>query len=53
MKNIISKTILGIGALLVLYSCTTDFEEINTNPNAADRLDNPGPLIDLRSLPTK
>lgn len=45
MKNIFSKIILGISAMFVMYSCTKDFEEINTNPNAADRLNNPGLLL--------
>lgn len=45
MKNIFSNIIMGLSAMLLLFACTKDFEEINTNPNQADRLSNPGLLL--------
>ena len=46
MKKIDRKSItLIIAFTLIAFSCTQDFEEINTNPNAPDKLSNPGLLL--------
>ena len=39
------KILFGLTAVLVLFSCTNDFEEINTNPNEPDRVSNPSLLL--------
>ncbi len=45
IKNI--KTKIGVSALgmTMLFACTSDFNELNTNPNGAAVLDNIGPLL--------
>lgn len=45
MKKIYKFLILGWGAIFITISCTDNFEEINTNPNAPDRIDNPSLLL--------
>jgi hypothetical protein len=37
--------ILGFSTMLFLFSCTKDFEDINTNPNEADRVSDPSLLL--------
>ncbi|MFD2789869.1 hypothetical protein KCTC52924_03650 [Arenibacter antarcticus] len=45
MKNIFSKLILGLCALMLVVSCTKDFVEINTNTDATSNLPDPGLLL--------
>lgn len=45
MKKIILYAAFGLSAVLILFSCTKDFEEINTNPNQADRVSDPRLLL--------
>ena len=46
MKNTMNKLIILIVLFnLVTFSCTNNFEEINTNPNAPENLTNPGLLL--------
>jgi len=46
MKKTINKSIILIVLFnLVAFSCTDNFEEINTNPNAPDNLSSPGLLL--------
>ena len=45
MKKIYNTLIVGLSAVIFLISCTKDFEEINTNPNEADRVTDPALLL--------
>ena len=46
MKSRLKNSILRFGTLLLIFtSCTDNFEEINTNPNAVDRTTNPALLL--------
>jgi len=46
MKKIINKSIILIVVFnLITFSCTEDFDEINTNPNEPDQLSSPGLLL--------
>lgn len=45
MKNIFSKYIIGLSAVLLIVSCTKDFVEINTNTEATTQLPDPGLLL--------
>jgi len=45
MKKILKYLIVGFSAALMFFSCTKDFEEINTNPNEADRISDPSLLL--------
>ena len=38
-------SIIPVLILLLSFSCTNDFEEINTNPNSPDEVSNPGLLL--------
>lgn len=43
--KMINKLTLIVGITLALFSCTHNFEEINTNPNEPDRIDQPKLLL--------
>lgn len=43
--KIINKLTLLVSIVLALFSCTHNFEEINTNPNEPDRIDQPKLLL--------
>ena len=45
MKYIYKFLMIGLGISFLTFSCTEDFEEINTNPNAPDRVTDPGLLL--------
>lgn len=45
MKNIISRLIVGVYALLITISCTKDFVEVNTDTDATTTLSDPGLLL--------
>ncbi len=45
MKKVYTFLILGFSALLTGISCTDNFEDINTNPNAPDRIEDPSLLL--------
>ncbi|MCG8307942.1 MAG: SusD/RagB family nutrient-binding outer membrane lipoprotein [Cytophagales bacterium] len=46
MKKIFRKSIASVFSLIFVFSsCTDDFDEINTNPNAPDQLTSPGLLL--------
>ncbi len=44
-KYIIKSILLLVVCILLSVSCTDDFQEINTNPNAPEQLSNPGLLL--------
>ncbi len=45
MSNLYKALLTCLCAVLFLISCTKDFEEINTNPNEADRVTDPALLL--------
>ena len=45
MKRIYKVLIIWLTVEVIAGACTTDFEEINTNPNATENITNPGLLL--------
>jgi hypothetical protein len=45
MRKIYKLLTIGLSAALLVFSCTKDFESINTNPNAPDRITDPSLIL--------